>query len=142
MAKQTSRRTSNSQTAQIASLQECFSAMVTQTDKILKHLEGNSHPGLLQRQTVTEGVLEEIQKDLAAHTLTLGMMEKNQGHLQDLVEQHMSPRNPEHKTVAASWERDKWGVIKAVALIAGIVWVAVETGFLARALSLLGIPNL
>jgi len=113
-----------------------------QMAKVLRLLEGNGQPGLLQRQTVMEQAVTAIQEDLKAHSATLGMMEKNQGHLQDLVERHMDSNNPEHQTIARAIRKDPKGVLFWFALAAAALLLANQTGFLAAALRLLGIPNL
>jgi len=134
--------TSNSQIAHLACLEEGQANHTEQMAKVLRLLEGNGQPGMLQRQTVMEQAVTAIQSTLTVTSATMGALENNQRSLQDLLESHLSPRNPEHKTIAGAWERDKWGVVKVLGIITAAIYLAVQTGFLSGVLHILGIPRL
>ena len=133
------RRTSS---PQLAALQEGAENLGQQSERMLKTLEGNGRPGLTDRMTLVEQRLVEqgsVLEKVSGNQENLG---KGLQDLHNAIQKHLDPDNSEHQTIARAIRKDPKGVLFWFALAAAALLLANQTGFLAAALHLLGIPNM
>ena len=122
--------------AKMASVETLLQTQADSQAKVLKILEGNGTPGLVQRTATTETQVSELRTDVdklggsmekmsAEITRVSGLVET----VNNTVKSHTKDGNPEHETLVVMFRRDPLKFTLSGVIVVLVTLMGISSGF-------------